>query len=322
MIKLRDNELISAVVCTYNRANLLRGALQSLCTQTLESSHYEVVIVDNNSTDCTLQVAQEFCLTHPNVRYTKEPRQGLSHARNKGLDVARGDYVAYIDDDCRLPREYMQVAAEVIDSVAPAVFGGPYSAFYNSPKPVWFKDSYASHFQGSEARRLGATEFLSGGNLVIQRSLAQRLGGFDPNLGMSGNRIAYGEETSLLLRIRKLMPQAVIYYEPRLLVHHLVASWKMTICGALRRHFADGRFAYRVFSDGRVCNSGHLWLISETLGALILFCADAVWAVTARNRRRYPYLQNYLYEHSFHYIRALGVCYERIMGWNRGSSTN
>jgi glucosyl-dolichyl phosphate glucuronosyltransferase len=296
---------------------MLITALESLCLQTIDVSVYEVIIVDNNSTDGTHKVAQKFCLDHPNFTYCVELCQGLSHARNRGLEVARGDYIAYIDDDCRLPRQYLEVAAEVIESLSPAVFGGPYSAFYNSAKPLWFKDSYGSHLQGTEARILGPTEFLDGGNLIIQRSLAQKLSGFDPNLGMSGNRIAYGEETDLILRIRKSMPQAMIYYDPRLLVHHLVASWKMTIRGAARRHFADGRFAYRVFSDGRVAVGGHLWLIAETLGAMILFCADAVWAVTVRNRRRYPYLQNYLYEHSFRYIRSLGVCYERIMGWNR-----
>lgn len=304
--------LISVVICTYNRADLLRGVLQSLCTQILESSRYEVVVVDNNSTDGTCAVAREFRLRYPNVSHYVEQQQGLSHARNLGLEVARGEFVAYIDDDARVPERYLAVAEEVIQCLGPAVFGGPYFAFYNSSsKPRWFKDAYGSHFQGEEARILGPNEFLHGGNFIIRRSLAQKLGGFNPTLGMSGRRIAYGEETALIQAMRASMPEEIIYYEPRLYVYHLVSPWKMTIRGAMRQRFADGRYSYRVFRGDHAQVRRKFLLLLETLGALIVFCADFAWALVGRNRCRYPYVQNYLYEHSLRYIRILGGCYEQ-----------
>ncbi|MGD8380729.1 MAG: glycosyltransferase, partial [Syntrophobacterales bacterium] len=92
---------ISVIVCTYNRAELLGGTLRTLCHQTLDTSEYEVIVVDNNSTDNTREVVDEFCRRSSNVRYCFEPQQGLSHARNQGLQEAKGKYVAYIDDDAR-----------------------------------------------------------------------------------------------------------------------------------------------------------------------------------------------------------------------------
>ncbi len=75
---------ISVVVCTFNRANMLATILQSLCEQSIETSEYEVVVVDNNSTDDTREVVDEFHRCFSNIRYCSESKQGLSHARNRG----------------------------------------------------------------------------------------------------------------------------------------------------------------------------------------------------------------------------------------------
>jgi len=91
--------MISVIVCTYNRAELLRELLPTLCEQTVAFTQYEVIVIDNGSTDHTKTVAAVFAARYPQVRYCYEPRQGLSHARNRGWQEAKGDYVAYIDDD-------------------------------------------------------------------------------------------------------------------------------------------------------------------------------------------------------------------------------
>lgn len=155
--------LISVILCTYNRADLLATALQTLCEQSLDKREYEVIVVDNNSADETRQVAEAFCRDYANVRYVFETRQGLSHARNRGWREARGEYVAYTDDDCKLPSQWLAVAKQVIEEISPGVLGGPYFAFYNTPKPRWFKDSYGSRDLGDQARALTTSEFLVGG---------------------------------------------------------------------------------------------------------------------------------------------------------------
>ena len=98
---------LSIVICTYNRADLARQAIASVLAQDFPSSEYELLVVDNRSTDHTGAMAQEFCASNPNVRYLIEKEIGLSHARNCGWQAARGEYVAYIDDDCKVPPSWL-----------------------------------------------------------------------------------------------------------------------------------------------------------------------------------------------------------------------
>ena len=133
---------ISVVICTYNRAELLANGLQSLCEQTLTMSHYEVIVVDNNSNDNTRAVTENFCQQYPNIRYFFETQQGLSHARNRGWREAKADYVAYIDDECKVPSQWLTIAKQIIDRLSPAVFGGPYYGYHNTLPPRWWKESY------------------------------------------------------------------------------------------------------------------------------------------------------------------------------------
>lgn len=92
---------ISVILCTYNRAQSLVNALESVATQTLpESVEWEVLVVDNNSRDQTRDVVEDFCRRHtPRFRYVFEPNQGLCYARNSGVREARGDVLAFVDDD-------------------------------------------------------------------------------------------------------------------------------------------------------------------------------------------------------------------------------
>lgn len=121
--------MISVIICTYNRADLLAGALESVCQQSLAASAYEIVVVDNNSTDETPQVSRAYAERYPDVRYYIEPQQGLSYARNRDWQEARGEYVAYIDDDCQAPASWLAVGQAVIEHVAPDGFGGPILLF-------------------------------------------------------------------------------------------------------------------------------------------------------------------------------------------------
>jgi glycosyltransferase involved in cell wall biosynthesis len=301
---------ISVVICTFNRADLLAAALESVCVQTIDPCLYEIIVVDNNSMDNTNVVVDLSCRRHFNIRYYRESQQGLSHARNRGWREARGEYVAYCDDDCRVPEQWLAVAADIIRRVSPGAFGGPYYAFYQSAKPRWFKDSYGSHTHGEEARLLDLNEFLDGGNFFCRRSLLEEFGGFNSALGMSGRKIAFGEETAFLRAVRSSKPQELIYYDPKLYVYHLVAARKMTLGWLIRQRFLDGRYSYRVFGD-ELRKTGSPTLVAlKAVGAAAIFCLDLARAVVGRDRVQYPYWQNYLYEHSFRYVRMLGGLYE------------
>jgi glycosyltransferase involved in cell wall biosynthesis len=308
--------LISAVVCTFNRAQLLGGALESLCRQALERSLYEVIVVDNNSSDNTYEVVAGF--DHfGNVRYCTETRQGLSHARNRGWHEARGEYVGYLDDDCRAPIEWLTVAKDVIARLSPAVFGGPYFPFYSAPRPAWFRDRYGSSDKGEEARALAQNEYLSGGNIFFRRFLLEELNGFDPRLGMRGDSLGYGEETVIQRRIRASRPHEVIYYAPTLGVCHLVPPRKMTLRWIARQRFVDGRYSHLVFQRDTTRAPSRAQVLRVMVRTVFDFSLDVARSVFKRDPAQYPYVQNYLCEHAFVHLQKLGQLYERLKGLSK-----
>jgi len=307
-VRYEERFLISVVICTYNRADLLTDVLQTLCQQTLEHSEYEVIVVDNNSTDSTRAVAESFARQYPNLSYCFEQQQGLSHARNRGWQEAKGKYVAYIDDDCKVPEKWLAVAKEIIERISPDVFGGPYFAFYNTPKPTWFKDEYGSHTPYANATRIeGPPDELHGGNLFLHRELLEKTGGFNPQLGMVGDQIAYGEETALLRHIHTTIPEALIYYEPKLYVYHLVRPEKMTWRWLIKDRFTKGRYVYRVFQTDK---TNQVVLLRRILLVSLRLLLDVILFSQFRHRDKQPYPQQYLYESSLRYLKHLGTLYE------------
>ncbi len=238
--------LVSVVICTYNRAHLLRECMESLAGQTAEKDKYEMVVVDNNSSDSTPETARSLGKNFEHFKYVMEPAQGLSHARNAGWREARGDYVAYIDDDARADKKWVEkiisFASRRPDIVA---FGGPYKRFCFMEFPDWFKESYESFSLGNIERSLRENEWINGTNMVFKRALLPELGGFDIRVGMCGEHSSYGEETKLLLRIiNKKYP---VYYVPDVLVEHLVPEYKLTLLWNLKSYYLNGFSAFDTF---------------------------------------------------------------------------
>lgn len=303
--------LISVVVCTHNRAALLNTALQTLCEQSLAANEYEIIVVDNNSTDDTRSIVEKFIRTFSHVRYCHETKVGLSHARNRGWREARAEYVAYTDDDCKLPPQWLAVAKELIEQISPDVFGGPHYAFYITRKPRWFKDVYESRELDKSARKLSHVEYLIGCNIFFRKKLLESQGGFNVKLGMTGEQVAYGEEAEIQRRIRESTSESMFYYEPKLYVNHLVRPEQMTLPWLMRAFFGKGRYVYLAHYENNSPSSSRLSLQAEVAKTLLAFARDLSFGVLLRDRIHYPYYQNYLYEHISMYLRSLGRLYEK-----------
>jgi glycosyltransferase involved in cell wall biosynthesis len=306
---------ISVVICTYNRAELLANSLQTICEQTINKSDYEVLVVDNNSQDSTPNLTKTFCRNYPNIRYFLEKRQGLSHARNRGWQEAKGLYVAYVDDDCKMPIQWLKIAMKIIDRIAPAAFGGPAYAFYNSPKPYWWKDSYGTYQQSQVPRPLRALEYLKGNNIFFRRDVLEGMDGFDARLGMSDKNLGYHEETELQIRIRDSMPNELIYYDPELHVYHLVRPETMTWRWILNSCLASGRYSYNAFQslNPKIVRLTKLQLVIKACVTVFLFVTDILVGLLRYDRERYPYLQNCLYENTIRHMVVLGEIYEQYI---------
>lgn len=295
---------ISVVICTRNRAGVLRGALDSLEQQTADSESFEVLVVDNDSSDGTA----ELVAAYPRVRHAVERRIGLSNARNRGISETSGRYVGYTDDDCKLPPRWIEVALEIAHERAPEVFGGPYRGFYRTARPAWFKEEYGSRDRGETARCLDSPDTLPGGNVFFRRDVLEALGGFDGRLGMAGRRVAYGEESDLQERLRAERPESEIYYEPQLCVEHLVRREKMRVGWALRAGFGKGLSAQRARWKDRseTDEIGAARLLARLVYTAAGAFVDGTLAPLWRDRQRYPRAQNYIWEHTSQYFRSLG----------------
>ncbi len=305
--------MISVVVCTYNRAELLRDVLETLLQQSVDDANYEIIVIDNNSNDATSDVVREFSQNNRNLRYVFEGIQGLSNARNRGWRESFGEYVAYLDDDCKAPDQWLSTALLVIDRDAPDVFGGPYYAFYHSTKPHWWKDSYRSIEHAETARELQEGEYLSGGNIIFRRELLEDLGGFDPRYGMTGDKLAFGEETILLKKMRRDYPNIKVIYDPALYVYHLVHEDKMRLGWNARNSFIDGRYSYRI---QRVDEVGFLAGISSLIRLFarsLLLLTSIGWGMMFRDRSEFPFVQNHIFECSLPILVDMGFRFEQFI---------
>ena len=309
---MKNNRIIfSIILCTYNRAKLLNDAIATILRQDFPHENFELLIVDNSSTDNTYEVSLNYCNKYPNIRYLKELKIGLSNARNRGWREARGIYIGFLDDDCKVPQEWLSVAFEIMEKFRPEAFGGPYYPFYNSPKPKWFKDEYASHVEGAVPRPLKDKEYLSGGNMFIQRGLLDSFGGFKNNLGMTGDQIGYGEETFFFNLLRINNPQAILYYEPRLFVYHLVRAEKMMLSLVPQRFFSVGRCYCRTLSIIKKKKP----ILSFLYVFLTLFKILYTYTlgIIIRDRNDYPNYENFIYENSKRLFITLGLHIETLL---------
>lgn len=232
--------LISVVVCTYNRAGLLANCLKSLKNQTADKNFYEVIIVDNNSIDNTQEIAESFISNRASFRIIKEKHQGLSYARNKGWQEAKGKYVAYIDDDAEAKPDWIEQIAHFLKTHPKVkVFGGPYSRFFRTSPPVWLPENYSTLNLGSRIKALNVkNEWISGSNMIFNKILFYKYGGFNTDFEGKGAKVIYGEEIEFLTRLKKTGES--VFYVPTIRVKHLVAECKLNLWGLLKNDYSRG----------------------------------------------------------------------------------
>ncbi|MGV1100376.1 glycosyltransferase family 2 protein [Thiovibrio sp. JS02] len=241
----QQKSLLSVVVCTFNRAPLLRLCLESLVSQRVVPDTYEVVVVDNNSTDLTKEVAEEFAAANGNFRVVFEPEQGLSHARNRGWHEAKGEYVAYVDDDAKASPQWCERILQAIHDVkpAPVALGGPVFPWFDFTPPAWFDGAFEVRTLGEKERFLDGPGFF-GGNMVIRKEALARHGGFSPDFGMKGDQLRMGEERELLSRIYQAEP--CFWYDPKMLVEHYTPRQKTKIFYRIYRQWQCGMAAGKI----------------------------------------------------------------------------
>ena len=229
--------LITIAICTFNRAESLRRTLDSLIAMQVPSDiSWEIVIVNNNSSDHTDHVISEYADRLP-VRRVAEPRTGKSNALNRAIDVARGDYILWTDDDVVVDPSWLTAYVEAFRRwPEAAVFGGRITPKYETPVQKWILQSeallegpYAIRDFGDHALPLSADDedhFPFGANWAM-RAAEQRAFRYDPDLGPVPSRIRNQEETDLIQRV--LDSGATGYWIPEAKVGHCIGRDRQTV---------------------------------------------------------------------------------------------
>lgn len=298
---------LSIIICTYDRSELLADCLQALTEQSVSAEGFEVIVVNNNSSDDTAAVANAYADKFPSFKLVNEARQGLSHARNKGLEVATNEWVIYLDDDAKAATDFVARAHWMIAQGQYKVFGGIFLPWYKYGRPIWFKDAYASNKKYKNIRTLHGDDYACGGIMAFEKKLLQQYRGFDPALGMSGTRVAYGEETEVQYRMRR--DGIAIGYDPEWIIYHLVAPYKLHVEWFFKAAFAWGRDRILVYKD--YTNPFYLFLVLLT--ALGLSFVYALRYTPQLLFDKNYYIENWLIDVFRKFAKRLGTIYTALM---------
>lgn len=224
---------LTLLIPTYNRAQSLLRALDSVARQTLNPADWECIIIDNASTDATAACVARFCEEHPtlHIRLVREERQGVSYARNRGIEEATTEWICSIDDDERVNPEFLEHYLHLFESRPEVqIVGGRIIAEYEQERPVWMsrwtEQPIANPIDlGREVRPFPRGVLPGGGNMGFHRSVARRIG-FATELGRVGNCLIGGEENDFFLRAAQQGYQ--LWYLPDAVMWHIIPPEKCT----------------------------------------------------------------------------------------------
>ena len=249
--------VLSILVCTYNRKDFLQLCLDSIIEQTkyYSEKEIEIIVIDNNSKDGTKNLVEQYKTITP-ITYYIEEEQGLSHARNAGINIANGNYIAFIDDDATINKNWLNSLLTGIKTIKADGFGGPIYPRFESECPSWIDKRYFfREFKSIDGylNPLVARGGFSGGNMCIHKSIFKKIGVFNVNLGMKGNKLGLGEESELFYRLFTSLKGNRLYNITEMSITHFEASFKFEKQYLKERIILSGKqFAYQNIKENNI----------------------------------------------------------------------
>jgi glycosyltransferase involved in cell wall biosynthesis len=268
----------SVVVCTRDRAALLAETLRRLCAQSVPAGlDWEILVVDNASSDDTADVVKRAAEQSPvPLRYVQEPETGLAIARNRGWREARGEIVAYVDDDTLVDRLWLAealgpYAAERVAGVGGRLLPLVDPVIRDGFDPGWLE--VYTFDRGPEHD----VDVVSGANMSFRRAVLERIGGFEVQLGRIGGCLLGGDEYDVCRKIRREPGRLRIVYNPRMLVHHRLPVAPFSDALLVKRSHCGGISNALLDRKERPLRRGYELLLRNAKLAL--------WAARALRRR-------------------------------------
>ena len=225
---------ISLVISTYNRGLQLVRTLNSVAVQTLPAADWELVVVDNNSTDGTGDLFAGFAAAHPrlNTRIVRETKQGLSYARNRGIAESKAPVIVMIDDDEEINPGFLGAYDSFFESHPAAVAaGGKMVACYEDKRPKWmshYTEALATSTidMGNRMIPFRRGRYPIGGNMAFRRQVFDWYGTFNTELGRKGDVLIGGEEKDMFGRIASGGRET--WYVPGAVADHIIPPSRVT----------------------------------------------------------------------------------------------
>jgi glycosyltransferase involved in cell wall biosynthesis len=241
----------SVVICTRNRVRVVEKAIESVLGQEYPSQLFELILVDNGSTDPTRALIQRYLVSSPiSVSCYVEDRVGVSFARNLGAARARHEYIAFLDDDAAAEPGWLAAFDAAIQQYGAQVAGGRVEPVIQQgvEAPLWWSEEsirglfgldHSGFLDGRPVVRIRWPLWLGGGNSVYSKELWKEFGNFQITLGPAGKRRRVAEDLDLNVRLeRAAVP---IYYAHEAVVRHIMTADRLTRCSVLRKAYWAGR---------------------------------------------------------------------------------
>ena len=316
---MKDSVQFTILLCTYNRAKLLKALMESLIKQLeqISQNDTEILVINNNSTDETEKIILGFINRSSNIKYHIETRQGLAKARNKGIELASGKIIVFIDDDILIHEEWLKEIRNSIDNYPYKAFGGKIIPLWEKEKPQYInlhgifklnQKIFPSHDNGDEIKHYPLTNEETnpiGANMWIFKELFLKYGNFREDLG----RVGYGgipcEDTEFCSRLLK-KKEPILYY-PKAIVYHPVSSFRMSKEFIKSWHYRNGISTVRK-GDRRFPAFDFIRFLTRLIIFIPFYLLFFLLGLSIFNKRIY-------YWSEFRLIRILGQLREFTRIW-------
>ncbi|ALS20722.1 MULTISPECIES: glycosyltransferase [Paenibacillus] len=232
---------VTVAICTFNRAEYLEKTINSVLVQSYPDTEYEILIIDNNSTDHTAQLVMPIVEKEHHVRYVLEVNKGLSYARNRAIAEAKGEFILFLDDDATACQDWIRHILDCFQDEKVACVGGKINPVWEKSVPTWLPERYYSLYTildySDKVTEMDHNSIPFGANVAFRKDVLKKYGCFRTDLGRVGNNLLSGEESELIRKIRK---DYIIMYTPYAFVNHTIASNRINKKWFLRRLYWQG----------------------------------------------------------------------------------
>ncbi len=280
--------ILSIIVCTYNREKYIGECLTCLAKQNVDKSQYEVLIVNNLSTDNTQKIVDEIIQKYPEISFLSfiEEKQGHTFARNRGIREAKGSILSFIDDDAFVEKTFCSAIIEFFKNHENAsAIGGKIIPLYENKRPAWMSKYLlplvAALDLGNQIKAFKGHKFPIGANMAFRKSMFDKYGIFDVNLGRRGTGLEGGDEKELFLRLKRGGEK--IWYVPQVSVQHIIPDSR------IKKSYIKGlAIGVGTSERKRLSNVGAIGVLNKVFSEIFKSSATIILSILYSSKGQVP----------------------------------